>query len=119
MAYMNQERKAARMPAIKAALKKYGVSGTVSIRNHSTLIVTLTKGPFEFGHINHYWIEDHYQGAAKDFLIELREAMLGSDYFDHSDAQSDYFHCSHYININAGKWNKPYIHTKQAPKAAA
>jgi len=36
MAWMNQERKAALAPAIKAALKKYGLKGSLSVNNHST-----------------------------------------------------------------------------------
>jgi hypothetical protein len=47
MAYMNQERKQARMPEIKRVLKKYGVKGSVSVRNHSTLTVTVTEGSLD------------------------------------------------------------------------
>jgi len=116
MAYMNQERKAERMPAIKAALKKYGMKGSVSVRNHMTLVVTLREGPLNFGSdrhsVNTYWIEDHYQGDAQAFLLELKDAMLGHDYYDRSDIQTDYFDTSHYIDINVGTWGKPYVCTK-------
>ena len=27
----------------------------------------------------------------------------------HSDAMTDYYHCSWYNQIHVGKWNKPYI----------
>jgi hypothetical protein len=30
------------------------------------------------------------------------------DWFDKSDAQVDYFHTAYYIDVNIGKWNKPY-----------
>ena len=43
-----------------------------------------------------------------DFLNEVKQAMRGADFFDDSDSQTDYFHCSHYIEINIGRWNKPY-----------
>jgi hypothetical protein len=36
-------------------------------------------------------------------------AMKGPDFFDHTDIQSDYFNVSHYIDINVGKYDKPYI----------
>ena len=121
MAYMNQQRKAERMPAIKAVLKKYGMKGTVSVRNHMTLVVTVKSGDIDFSEfgdhyqVNPYRIETNYYGAARDFLLELKDAMLGHDYFDESDSMSDYFHCSHYIGINLGKWNQPYIvHGKEA-----
>ena len=32
----------------------------------------------------------------------------GPDFFNEDDAQTDYFHRSHYIDINIGTWNKPY-----------
>ena len=112
MAYMNQERKAERMPAIKAALNKYGMKGSVSVRNHMTLMVTLTEGAIDFGcdyhQVNPYWIEEHYEGDAQAFLLELKDAMLGDDYYDRSDIQSDYFDTSHYIEIQAGRGDKPY-----------
>lgn len=110
MAYMNQQRKAQRMPGIKAVLKKYGMKGSVRVRNHSTLVVTLTSGPLDIGNVNEFWIEEHYANdpRARDFLLELKDAMLGDDYYDHSDSQIDYFNCSHYIDICAGRWNKPY-----------
>ena len=58
--------------------------------------------------INPYWYHEHFTGKCRDFLKEIIDAMYGKDYFDHSDAQIDYFHCSHYIDINVGNWNKPY-----------
>jgi hypothetical protein len=121
MAYMNQERKAERMPAIKAALKKYGMKGSVAVRNHMTLVVNIKSGDIDFSEfgdhyqVNPYRIEVDYHGAARDFLLELKAAMLGHDYFDESDSMTDYFHCSHYIDINLGSWNKPYIlHSTEA-----
>jgi hypothetical protein len=115
MAYMNQQRKADRMPAIRAALNKYGMKGSVSVRNHSTLVVTVREGEIDFGsdyhQVNPYWIEEHYEGVARAFLLELKDAMLGDDYYDRSDVQSDYFDTSHYVSINVGDWNKPYVCT--------
>jgi len=62
--------------------------------------------------VNHYWIEDNYLcEKVVAFLRELKDAMLGPDYFDESDIMTDYFHCSHYIDINVGKWDKPYVCT--------
>lgn len=99
------------MPALKAVLKKYGMKATFSVRNHSTLVATVKSGPIDFDgakSVNVYWIHDHFSGKAREFLTELKDAMYGEDYFDESDAQTDYFHCSHYIDIKLGTWNKPY-----------
>ena len=138
MAYMSQERKQNLAPAIKAVLKKYGVKATIAVRNHSTLVVNIKSGSIDFienfiktdSNVNHgrkmsqeqieyirknksldvnpYWFKEHYTGTAKEFLTEIFDAMYGSDYFDESDAQVDYFHCSHYVSVNIGSWDKPY-----------
>lgn len=139
MAYVSQELKAKLAPTIKAICKKYGVKATLAVRTHSTLVLNIKEGKIDFienfiqtdkaSHIgrkmsedqiayirknrtldvNTYWFQDHFSGKAKEFLAEIIPAMKGPDFFDHSDAQTDYFHCSHYIDINIGRWNKPYI----------
>jgi hypothetical protein len=141
MAYMSQERKSEIAPKVKAVLKKYGVKGTLAVRNHSTLILNIKSGKIDFIEnfiqtdanvmhgrkmdqsqidyirknqsvdVNPYWYKEHFSGKALAFLKELLPCMYGPDYFDESDAQTDYFHCSHYIDVNIGKWNKPYIVT--------
>ena len=142
MAYMSQERKAQRAPVIKAILKRYGVKGTLAVRNHSTLVLNIKSGKIDFvGNyiktdaakpharkmsqdqidylvknrsldVNPYWFQEHYSGKAKSFLTEVFAALKGDDYFDETDAQIDYFHTSHYCDVNIGQWNKPYELTK-------
>jgi hypothetical protein len=58
-----------------------------------------------------YWIDSAYASDKKvvNFLNELKTAMEGPDFFNEDDAMTDYFHRSHYIDINVGQWNKPYI----------
>lgn len=116
MAYMSQEHKAKLAPAIKAICKKYNIKASLAVRNHSTLALNVKQGDIDFGgdriQVNPYWYQDHYEGRAKDFLSEVIPAMYGPEYFDHSDAMTDYFHCSHYIDVNIGQWNKPYALVK-------
>ena len=139
MAYVSQELKSKVSPQIKAICKKYKVKASIAVRHHSTLVLNVKSGKIDFienyiktdadkvvankmspdtiAHIrknqsldvNTYWAHEHYSGKAKQFLTEMISAMKGPDFFDHTDAQSDYFHCSHYIDINIGKWDKPYI----------
>lgn len=121
MAYVSKEDKAKLAPGIKAVLKKYGMKGTISVRNHSTLVVKVSAGEIDFSEymrndayidVNVYWIDAHYSGVARDFLNELLAAMKGPDYFNHDDAMTDYFHRSHYTDIEIGRaWNKPYVCT--------
>ncbi len=118
MAYVSQEDKAKLAPAIRAVLKKYNMKGSISVRHHSTLVVTVKSGNIDFGtneiedvyqQVNVYWIDQHYTGVARKFLTELLAAMKGPDYFNNDDVQTDYFSRSHYTDINIGNWNRPYV----------
>lgn len=138
MAYVSQEKKAKIAPVVKSILKKYKVKGTLSVRNHSTLVLNLKSGSIDFIEnfiqtdqnlphggkmtqdqieyirkntaldVNPYWYQEHFTGPAKKFLKEIIDAMKGPEFFDHTDAQTDYFHCSHYVDVNIGNWKKPY-----------
>jgi hypothetical protein len=113
MAYVSQEDKAKLAPVIKYVLAKYGMKGTISVRHHSTLVVTVKSGNIDFGgtdiDVNVYWINEHYTGRARDFLNELHQAMMGPDWFCDDDAMTDYFHRSHYCDIRIGNWQRPYV----------
>jgi hypothetical protein len=134
MAYINQEMKAKIAAAVKPLLKKYGVKGTLSIRNHSTISLTLKAGKIDFiansnkvcgashyqttngwkpntsgySDVNEYWYQDHYDGKAKKFLDEVFKAMKSAGWYNNSDIQTDYFDIAYYVNVKIGKWDKPY-----------
>ena len=123
MAYMNQEKKAKLAPAIKAVLKKYNMKGSIAVRNYSTLVVNIKSGKLDvlgnakknglnandtYIDVNTYWIDSHYTGKVKNFLLELKAAMMSGNH-DNSDIMTDYFDVGWYIDINVGNWNKPYI----------
>ena len=140
MAYMSQERKQSLTPSIKAVLKKYGVKASIAVRNHSTLVVNIKSGPIDFIEnyiqtdasvlhgrkmaqdqidyirknqsldVNPYWYKEHFSGKAKSFLSELFPAMNTGNH-DNSDIQTDYFDVGWYVDVNIGKWNKPYTVT--------
>lgn len=137
MAYVSQEMKAKLAPAIRAICKEYGVKASIAVRNHSTLVLNIKQSGIDFlGNyneicgakprpehlpfqpatksidVNTYWFHEHFSGVAKKFLSEIVAAMKGPDFFDHSDIQTDYFHRSHYIDINIGQWDKPYALVK-------
>ncbi len=140
MAYFNQERKQERAPAIKAILKKYGIKGSLAVRNHSTFVLNVKSGKIDFIEnyigtngskhynmmsqdqieyirnnksldVNPYWYQDHYDGVAKEFLDEAFAALKAADYYDRSDAMTDYFDTAYYYDLNIGSWDKPYIVT--------
>ena len=137
MAYMSQERKKQMAPAIKAVLKKYGVKGTLAVNNHSTLVLNIKSGPIDFIEnfiqtdkdlpygkhmsddqiayirknqsldVNVYWYKEHFSGQALAFLSQVIPLMNKGNH-DNSDVQTDYFDVGWYVDVNIGKWNKPY-----------
>jgi hypothetical protein len=135
MAYMNQERKAKIAQALKPILAKYKVKGSLSVHNHSSIVLTLKSGAIDFignsnkvcgsdhyqvargfkpetsGHsqVNPYWFQDHYDGKAKAFLTEAFKALKSAGWYDESDAMTDYFNTAYYVDVNIGKWDKPYV----------
>ncbi len=133
MAYMDQKRKSLIAPKVKAALAKYKVKGSLSVSNHTSLVLTLKSGKIDFiknyndtvdvrdptgnkriagaeGHleVNPYHFNNHFTGKAKDFLIEVHEAMNNGNH-DRSDIQTDYFDVGWYVRVSIGRWDKPYI----------
>ena len=131
MAYMSQAKKKELAPAIKNVLKKYGVKGSIGVNNHSSLVVNIREGSIDFigmanaqnkeiserrnqpyypndGYIqvNHYYPENY--GEAAPFIKELSDAMHGAGWYNNSDIQTDYFDIAWYVDINIGKWDKPY-----------
>lgn len=120
MAYMDSKKKAQLAPAIKSVLNKYGMKGSLRVRNHSTLILTVTEGPIDFAaqahksedlgtsiQVNVYWIKDHYKGKALAFLSEVKAAMSAGNH-NRSDIMTDYFDVGWYVDINIGAYDKPY-----------
>ena len=135
MAYVSQELKAKLAPTVKAVLKKYGMKGTLSVNNHSTLVLTVKSGKIDLiGNfntvrtrryakcdqrfnaaqgsiqINEYHYTKHFNGVALDFVDEIVQAMNEGNW-NRSDIQADYFDVGFYTNINVGTWDKPYVIT--------
>lgn len=115
MAYFNQTKKKAIEPAIKALCKEYGIKATLGVRHHSTVVLTLMSGPIDFCNgytqVNVYHIDNNYTGKVKEFLSKALE-ILNTGNYNNSDAQHDYFDVGHYVEINIGKWDKPYQFVK-------
>lgn len=141
MAYMSQERKSQIAPVVKAICKKYGVKASLAVRNHRTLVLNVTQGDIDFIEnyietdrnksyakymsqdqidslrknraldVNPYHYKDHFSGRALQFIKEVHTAMMKGNH-DNSDIQTDYFDVGWYVDINIGRWNKPYALVK-------
>lgn len=126
MAYMSQEHKKQLAPSIKAVLKKYGVKASIGVNHRSTLGVNIQSSKLDiignynanckeddkvnhdYMGVNEHWIDSSYTGVVRDFLNELKSAMMQGNH-DDSDIMTDYFNVGWYIDINVGNWDKPYI----------
>ena len=123
--------------AVNPILAKYGMKGSLSVRNHSTIVLTLASGSIDFIgdlnderfllqrtseeidemrkdynlDVNPYWYQEHYTGTALSFLSEVIPALKSADWYDRSDAMTDYFDTAYYFDIHVGKWDKPYTLT--------
>lgn len=75
----------------------------------------------EYVRVNEYWIEDTYKNYPEicAFLTELKSAMEGPEFFNEDDSMTDYFHRSHYTDINVGSYDKPYVCTSETKDLSA
>lgn len=142
MAYVSQEMKKQIATKVKPILEKYGIKGSLSVDNHSTIVLTVKSGKIDFVEnliktdadsysgrkmeasqvdyvrnkqyidVNPYWFQEHFSGSAKNFLTEAFRALKSSGWYDNSDAMVDHFDIAYYVDVKIGKWNKPYLLTK-------
>jgi len=116
MAYINKDEKAIIAAALKVAMKEFPtVKYSLAIDNHSSIVCTISKGPEclkpsngDHSQVNTYWIDTQHSEEAANILNKIN-TCLHIGHWDESDIQTDYFSCAWYVNINIGKWNKPFI----------
>jgi hypothetical protein len=127
MAYFTQDMKKAIAPAIKALSTKYGIKCSLAVRDHSVVVLNIKSGKINFfgsrkptntyqelpadvtyAQVNHYHIDTNYSGSAAEFLNAAKD-ILNTGNHNRSDSQSDYFDVGHYVDINIGNWDTPYV----------
>lgn len=131
MAYMNQEKKAKIAAQLKLVVPK-SWKYSLSVRNHSTICMTIASAPINLieaylsrdcsddvresclrkmnADVNPYHWHKSFEGDLLETFTKIFDA-LNIDNFDKSDIQSDYFHVGHYVDVELGKWNKPFVVT--------
>lgn len=137
MAHASRELKAKVAPKIKDLCKKFGVKATLAINNHSTLVLNIKSSDIDlignynktvakdrslsngmpqiveknYIQVNEYHFKRHFSGKAKEFLEAAIDAMNNGNH-DRSDAQTDFFDVGWYVNVNIGRWDRPFVVTK-------
>ena len=139
MAYVSKELKEHVAPKLCALAKSYGLTATVAVHHHSTLQLNVSKGRIDFikdnadtlygknyhafdneqdhkrnlnrkyMQVSHHWT-DLFTGDAREFLEKAFAIMLEGNH-DNSDIMTDYFDIGWYVDINIGKWDRPYTLT--------
>lgn len=138
MAYMSQDKKRQIAPEVKKILKKYGMEGTLSVDNHSTLVLTLKSGrldlikdfdntvnadlkfmgrqmrevPSKYLDVNPYHFQSHFSETKnQEFMAAIFKALNNGNH-NNSRIEIDYFDVGWYVRVLVGRWNKPYIVNK-------
>jgi hypothetical protein len=134
MAYMNQDKKS----KIAAALKQVVPANwkySLRVRHHSTIVMTISAAPVDligahkqseyfdpatetYTTVNNYHFRSHLDDECVADVFEKIFECLNLDNFDESDIQTDYFHVGHYVDLNIGSWDKPFVVTSQLKQAA-
>ena len=100
---------------------KFGVKK----QHHSSVLVTIKKGNVDFSdimregdrgytQINQYHLGQYGRHAMLfDSIVDVikkapGKAENGREWYDESDAMTDYFNTAFYFNLEVGSWNKPY-----------
>lgn len=125
MAYMNKDKKAKIVEAVKAVLPK-GWKVTFKVIHYSTIRCTVRSGPFvladvldltewelENGHkdLNTYHHERYCKTPEfKKVVGDIIDA-LNTDNYNNSDIMTDYFDVGHYIDLHFGDHAKPFKST--------
>jgi len=82
-------------------------SNKVCVNDHYQMARGFTPNTSGYDQVNPYHFKDHYDGVALAFMQEVFAAMNDGNW-DKSDIQSDYFNVGWYVDVNIGKWDKPY-----------
>ena len=125
-------------PVIKEILKKYNLKGSLAISDHMKLVLNIKSGAIDFISerntntkavcerrgdtfipttkdyisICENYFHETFVGTTADCLNELYTALKGDEYVNEDVSQTDYFYRSHFIEMNIGKWDKPYVLVK-------
>lgn len=123
MAYMNQKKKAKIVAEVKKVLPK-GWKATFAVYNYSTLRCTIRSAPldlketfhraredWDFLTINTYHAEKQCKNKETAEILEKIIDALNTDNYDRSDIMTDYFDVGHYIDLQFGSWDKPFVNT--------
>lgn len=137
MAYIDQDTKKKINLALKSVIPK-SWKWTLSVNHHSTLVLTISSAPIDliadfvqrhvskptYGeggyrpydtkptsvNVNHYWLDEQFASPSLTAMFKkiLATIQKAGDWYDKSDTQIDYFNTAFYIDLNIGRWDRPF-----------
>jgi hypothetical protein len=131
MAYMNQERKNQLAPGIKKVLADYGMKATIAT-DRFTIKINVKEGPLDlvgdfnktvasererkgqkwtdmdYVDVNPYWFKNQFSNIDNLQFVEKLLMAANDGNWDKSDSQIDYFNVGWYVDLNIGRYDKPY-----------
>lgn len=138
MAYVNQEKKAKILAALKPAIPATW-KWSLAVRHHSTIVLTISAAPVDliaeyvsrrcsdevresclkqrYLDANPYHWREHFEEPLLTTFAAIFKA-LNVDNHDRSDMQTDYFDVGHYVSVHFGRWDKPFTVLQPMQRAA-
>ena len=120
MAYLSKTQVKETREALKVAFPDFKFLVRRSTCGSSSINVSIMSGPVDFGDpdmpksVNPYHVgtlfEDHQVGFL-EAVIKVIKYGTSRQWYDRSDAMTDYFDTAFYLDVEIGRWQKPYQKT--------
>lgn len=136
MAHMPQEKKSQIAAALKLAIPKTW-KYSLAVRHSSTLVLTITAAPVDlmgdlkaqsakrarfhgdadyianahYLQLNTHSRDEAFANPETRATFERILAALNDGNFDKSDVMTDYFHVGWYVDVNIGRFGRPFVCT--------
>ena len=126
MAYLSKTQVKETREALKVAFPDFKFMVRKSHAGGSSINVSIMSGPVDFGDldmpkaINSYHIGSLFEGQQVKFLEAVTKVIkygTSRQWYDNSDAMTDYFDTAFYLDVELGRWNKtPHPYQKTDPR---
>lgn len=130
MAYVSKEKKAKIAAQLKQVMPK-DWKYSLAVRHHSTIVCTIYSAPIDliamahknidsndgysvqasergYYDVNQYYLDRHFEGKILQTFREILRA-LNTDNHDRSDIMTDYHDVGHYVDLNLGRYDRPFV----------
>lgn len=123
MAYLSKDQVKQTREALKVAFPDFKFMVRKGNGGSGSINVSIMSGPIDFGDfdmpkaVNPYHVGSFFEGKQVRFLeAVIKVIKYGTDrqWYDNSDAMTDYFDTAFYLDVELGRWGKgpqPYVKT--------